>query len=299
MIDFAKMALPKDWTERGGMISDIPQLPPLSQTQGINTIPGTVTTPGTITGGVEEPFVPPVTSDIVPIETPAGQTQTASSPTGGFNYPTQWDEASDFWSNMLTTGMPTSADDWWKAMQTKAGYDITKAGKQAAEEFGLGGMRYSTALGQQLGRIGSEATAGIMPQYWSMQMGAEEAARQRQMASAGNLFGIGGEYARLPLEVGERTLGMSGEYQRQQQQAMFPFMSEWQRMTPEQNPYLGMGMNFNYGQFGQTPVQYNQSPFGQFLNFGAQALPYLLNPAGAAIGDIAEGAWPEAWQQLR
>ncbi len=206
-----------------------------------------------------------------------------------FPYPKQWGEASDFWSKMLETGMPTDISDWWKSQQTKAGYDITRAGKQAAEEFGLGGMRYSTPLGQQLGRIGAETTAGIMPEYWRMGMGAQEAGRQRQMQSAQNLWGAGGEMARFPMEVGERMLGMGGEYQRQQMAGMYPMMQEWQRMTPEQSPWLQMGQQFPYGQFGQQPQMYQQSPFGQMLQTGAAVAPWLMGGAGK-LPQLMEGS---------
>ena len=76
-----------------------------------------------------------------------------------FPYPSQWGEASDFWSKMLETGMPTDVEPWWKAQKEAAGVEIGRAGREAAEQFGLGGMRYSTPLGQQLGRIGAETTA--------------------------------------------------------------------------------------------------------------------------------------------
>ena len=194
-----------------------------------------------------------------------------------FPMPSQWGEASDFWSKMLSEGgMPTDIQPWWQAQQKAAGQQITRAGKEAAEQFGLGGLRYSTPLGQQLGRIGAETTASIMPRYWELGMGAQEAARGRQMGAAQNLFGAGGEMGRFPMEVGERMLGMGGELQRQQMTAMYPMMQEWQRMTPEQSPWLQYGMGFPYGQFGQQPQQYQQSPFGQMLQTGAAVAPWLI-----------------------
>lgn len=204
-----------------------------------------------------------------------------------FPYPEAWKTAGDVFTQMAETGMPTDISDWWKSQQTKAGYDITRAGKEAAEQFGLGGMRYSTPLGQQIGRIGAETTAGIMPEYWRLGAGMQEAARGRQLAGAGGLMGLGGEMGRFPMEVGERMLGMGGEYQRQQMQSMYPMMQEWQRMQPEQSPWLQMGQQFPYGQFGQQPQMYQQSPFGQMLGAGASIAPWLINPAGAAAGTAA------------
>jgi len=217
---------------------------------------------------------------------------------GKFPFPKEWTEAGDFWSKMLETGMPTSTSDWWKSMQTKAGYDIERAGKEAVEQFGLGGLRHSTPLGQQLGRIGAETTAGIMPEYWRLGMGAEEAARGRQMGSAQNLWGAGGDYARLPMEVGERMLGMGGEYQRQQMQAMYPMMQEFQRMLPEQSPWLQYGMQFPYGNFGQQPQQYQPSFFSQLLGGASSMLPFLLGGGKLPTG-MLEAPYPKEWGELR
>lgn len=215
-----------------------------------------------------------------------------------FNYPSQWDEASDFWSQMLRTGMPTDIEPWWQAQQEKTKYGIERAGKEAAEQFGLGGMRYSTPLGQQLGRLGSEAWAGIAPQYWGMGAGMKEAAKGRQMGAAQGLMGVGSEFARFPLETGERMLGMSGEYQRQRMASMFPFMQEFQRMTPERSPWLQYGAQFPYGAFQQEPVQYQQSPFSQMLGFGAQLLPTLLS-GGSIPPGMLQPFYPSEWGELR
>ena len=96
---------------------------------------------------------------------------------------------------------------------------------------------------------------------------------------------------------------MSGETQRQQMTSMYPMMQEWQRMMPERNPYLQMGMGFPYGQFGQMPQMYQESPFSQFTDTAAQLLPMLLGGgAGAAsgLGDILGGGnYPPEWGQLR
>ena len=219
-----------------------------------------------------------------------------------FPYPSQWGEASDFWSQMLKTGMPTDIEPWWKAQQEAAGVQIGRAGREAAEQFGLGGMRYSTALGQQLGRIGAETTAGIMPEYWRMGMGAQEAARGRQMGAAQNLWGAGGDYARLPMEVGERMLGMGGEVQRQQMTAAYPMYQEWQRMLPEQNPYLQMGQQFPYGQFGQMPQMYQQSPFSQFIGAAgdvAQLVMYGKGKGETPTSPLGGGYYPPEWGLLR
>ena len=98
-------------------------------------------------------------------------------------------------------------------------------------------------------------------------------------------------------------LGMGGEQQRQQMQSMYPMMQEFQRMAPENSPWLQMGQQFPYGQFGQMPQMYQQSPFSQLLGAGASVAPWLLGGGGGAasgLGDVLGGGnWPEAWQTLR
>lgn len=208
-----------------------------------------------------------------------------------FQFPKEWTESGDFWSKLVREGgMPTSIQPWWQAQQQAAGDQITRAGKEAAESFGLGGLRYSTPLGQQISRIGAETTAGIMPRYWELGMQSEEAARNRQMTGAQALMGLGGERARLPMEVGERMLGMSGNLQQQQMAAMYPFLQEFSRMAPENSPWLQYGQNFPYGQFQQTPTQYQQSPFSQFAGIAAQFLPMLLGGGAGALPGLAEGS---------
>ena len=218
-----------------------------------------------------------------------------------FPYPEQWKTASDFWTKMVESGgMPTDIEPWWQAQQEKTRYGIERAGKEAAEQFGLEGMRYSTPLGQQLGRQASEAWAGIAPQYWGMGAGMQEAAKGRAMTGAGALMGVGSEYGRFPMEVGERMMGLGERYQGMQQRAMYPMMQEWQRMQPEQSPWLQYGMQFPYSQFGQQPQMYQQSPFSQMLGAGASVAPWLLagSTGGASLlPQLMEGS--EFTQGLR
>jgi len=95
-------------------------------------------------------------------------------------------------------------------------------------------------------------------------------------------------------------LGMAGGLQGMQQRAFAPALSEWQRMTPEANPWLQYGMQFPYGSFQQTPQQYQQSPFSQFVDVAAQFLPLFLGGGGAALpAGMLEAFYPSEWGELR
>ena len=242
----------------------------------------------------------------------------------GFNFPSQWGTASDIYNYFGTGGatqipqgwqqgqqmaqdiwgrggMPTGSEDYWRSLQESIQPDITRSIQQAVEQAGLGGLRYSTPLGQQAARIGGEAQAGIMPQFWQTQMGLQEgaanrmmqvpgmmqafgageaglteAAKNRAMQAAGGLQSLGGQYAQLPMSVAQQMMNMGGQLGQQRQQAFSPYYSEFMRGRPEANPYLQMGMQFPYGQFGQQQQMYDPS-------FMSQLMPAVGTAAGAAI----------------
>lgn len=252
-----------------------------------------------------------------------------------FQYPQQWQTASDvlsmfaqgmptqipgMWNQMGQgleqmwgqQGMPTDMSKWWQSQQQAIQPDITRRIQEATEQAGLGGLRYSTPLGQQIGRIAGEETARIMPEYWRMGMGAQEAARgrmmqtlpmmmqlgagqaglaesakDRAMGATGQLAGLGQQYANLPMQVAGMFSGLGNQMQQEQMQAFMPYLQEFMRTMPESNPYLQMGMGFPYGQFGMQPQQYQPSFLTQLLGAGSSILPFLLGgPAGAAGAGI-------------
>ena len=246
----------------------------------------------------------------------------------GFNYPSQWQQAGDIYGYFgggaptdipqqwqqgtqmaqdiwQQGGMPTDTSQWWRSMQESIQPDITRSIQQAVEQAGLSGLRYSTPLGQQAARIGGEAQAGIMPEYWRLGMGAQEAAKgrmmqvpgmmqafgageagltesakNRAMQAAGGLQGLGSQYAQLPIQVAQAMMGMGGQLGQARQQAFSPYYSEFMRGRPEANPYLQMGMQFPYSQFGQQPQMYQPSFMSQLLQGGQSLAPYLTGSGG-------------------
>lgn len=265
-----------------------------------------------------------------PTGTSGQQGQGGTMPQGqqGFNYPSQWGQASDIYSYFGggaptdipqqwqqgtqmaqdiwgQQGMPTDTSQWWRSMQESIQPDITRSIQQAVEQAGLSGMRYSTPLGQQAARIGGEAQAGIMPQYWQMGMGAQEAARNRMMQvpgmmqafglgeaglteaaknramqAAGGLQSVGEQFFQAPMQVARTMMGMGGELGQQRQQAFSPYYSEFMRGRPEANPFLEMGMQFPYGQFGQQQQMYDPSFMSQLMQGGTSALPLIPGYGG-------------------
>ncbi len=172
----------------------------------------------------------------------------------GFQFPQQWQEAWDIYSNLGNMMSPM-----WQAMQEQAQTGIRKSGQQAVEQFGLGGLRKSTPLGQQLGRIGSEAIAGIMPQYWQLGLGTQQAA-------AGGLANLGQQYANLPQQVALNQMNLAQQQQAMNQAAYQPQLQQFMWQQPQQYlPYAGQwGQMQNY----QRPQMYQPSPLTNMLQGG-------------------------------
>lgn len=177
-----------------------------------------------------------------------------SNPNNQFQMPWQWGQAADIYS-----GMGDIMSPMWQAMQQQAQTGIQRAGQEAVEQFGLGGLRRSTPLGQQLGQIGSQAMAGIMPQYWQLGLGAQEAA-------ARGLTGLGGMEAQLPQQVAMNQMQMAQMQQQMQQQAFQPYMQQFMMGRPE--TYLPQAMQFGQGQYYQQPQMYQPSWLTQGLQGG-------------------------------
>jgi len=242
----------------------------------------------------------------------------------GFNFPQQWGWASDI-LKMFAEGMPTGipdiwnqlggylgdvwgkggmatdTSDWWKSRQAQIEPDITKRIQQATEQAGLHGLRYSTPLGQQAARIGSEEATRAGTEYARMGMGAQESAlgrmmqtlpmmlqlgggmaglgesaKDRALQATGQLGQLGQMYANLPMNVANLMAGIGGQQQQANMAGFSPYLQQWQYGLPQNNPWLGMGMNFPYGGFGQMPQMYNPSFLTQMLGAGASVAPWLM-----------------------
>jgi len=198
---------------------------------------------------------------------------------GGFDFsqipmPEQWGQAGDFFGNMLQTGQPTSASDWYTKAKEEAAFDVDAAIKQAAEQAGMGGMRYSSPMGAAAQRIGAESAAGLGTQFAGQQMAAEEAARGRQMAAAGGLQGMGQYQTGYAQDLANQAAGLGSQMYGQDQNAINQIYQQFMRMTPEQNPWLQAA--FGMGSASGQPQTYQQGGMSQFMSGIGSLLPFLL-----------------------
>jgi len=166
--------------------------------------------------------------------------------------------------------------------------DTTAAIKQAAEQAGLSGMRWSTPLGQTAQRIAGENMANLGLGFAGQEMGALEAARGRQMGgvdqlygfgqgttglteaaknrgmqAAGGLTGLGQQYLNAPQDWAAQMYQMGQGMQGQAQSGLDRYYQDAMRGFAENNPWVGQAMNY-FGiptQMGYQ--QYNPSTMSQ------------------------------------
>ena len=188
--------------------------------------------------------------------------------------PEQWNQAGDFFDYMLQSGMPTSSSDWYTRAKEEAAFDVDAAIKQAAEQAGMGGMRYSSPMGAAAQRIGAESAAGLGTQFAGQQMGAMEAARARQMQAGQGLQGMGQYMTQYPMQLAGQSAGLGQQMYGMDQNAINQIYQQFSRMTPEQNPWLqaALGMGSVSGQ----PQTYQQGGMSQFMSGIGSLLPFLL-----------------------
>jgi len=213
--------------------------------------------------------------------------------------PSQWQDATTLATQMGATGMPTSWSPWYQAAKQQTQYDINDAIKQASEQAGLGGTRWSSVLGRTAQDISSRRMAELGQQWTAQELGAEEAARARQqqavnqlyqlgsgtagltesakdrgMTAAGQLGNLGSMYAQLPMTAAQTAMGLGGQMQATGQSTLDKLFGSAMRMAPENNPWLQYIYQMATGQ--GTPQQYTPGAGTQLLSGITSILPFLF-----------------------
>jgi len=230
--------------------------------------------------------------------TPSG---TPGAGIGGFDfsYPGPWNTAesvlTDFaqgmptdvppeWEDMIARlneiytsgGMPVSQEPAYTAAKEAAQYDVKQAIDQAMEGYGLQGLRQSTPAIAGAQRIAGEMAAKLGAGFASDELGALEAAKQRQMATlpygyqagagiagleesakdralaaTGQLYPLGTGMWQMPSTLAQQAYQMGSGIYGQGQQGLSNMMSEWLRTQAYNNPYLqyALGLGGGVGQY--------------------------------------------------
>ncbi len=208
----------------------------------------------------------------------------------GSNTPWQYDAASQTAYDMSQTGMPTNVDPWYQAAQQRGWYDTKDAIAQAAEQAGLGGTRWSSQMGRTAQDIAGRRAADLAEAYAQQTMGAQEAARGRQLQGASQLQGLGtdvnnqlfnvasqysnlgSKYAQYPMDLAGAAYGMGTQNQAATQSALDKYYNEFLRTAAENNPYLAMIYQMATGQ--GTPQTYNPGQETNLLGILGQIFGY-------------------------
>lgn len=222
---------------------------------------------------------------------------------GRINTPSAWTTGLESLTPMSQTGMPTSSDAWWNATQDVTNRSINEAIANAAEQAGLGGMRWSTPLGYTAQDISGKYMGEATQQWADRQMAAEEAARQRMLEATGQLYqygqgqyqmdkdaaarraaagargtaqmnqaaqmlmGLGGQKAGLGLDVISKMFGMGGSMQDAQQQAI---------NASYNNPYMNMAQGYLQAQ-NPVPQTYQPGAGSQIAGAFGAMMPYAYD----------------------
>jgi hypothetical protein len=173
----------------------------------------------------------PATTPAVTQPTTGGTTMANST----FNYPSEWGQAGDAWSEMAKGNYTNPGMDWLtNLMKTgggafdQSGYDaanqpammdqFSNAVKQMAEQAGVGGTRYGSGLQNSIGSYGAQLQNQYNKDKWNNAFQGYEAGMGRaygagqglsqfglgaKQTGLEGLFGLGTSKAQLPLQVSQ------------------------------------------------------------------------------------------------
>lgn len=216
--------------------------------------------------------------------------------------PDSWLQGQGVASAMAQTGMPTSYAPWYQQAKGVAQTDIMDSINQAAESAGLNGLRWSSPMGRTAQDIAGRRMAELGANWTDKEMGAQEAARQRQMEATNQLLGFGQATTGLAESAKDRALAGAGglgqmggmrtgyesdlakqlmsqgtAYQQLQQGQLDKMLQEIMRGMPENSPWLQyVNSTLGASQPGGQYVPQSYQPSGMSGIMGIMSLLPLL-----------------------
>ena len=211
----------------------------------------------------------------------------ASTPTAN---PAAWGTAQNAYNQMVGGGQPVDVTGWWGAQQPVFQTQMSDYAKQAAEQAGMGGTRWSSPLLTNITEQTGRGLQNLTADFAGRQIAADEAARQRMMESmtglsnlgqgqvgldqanmarmmqgAGGLAGIGSLQFAAPMQAAQ-ALQQSGNNMFNQQSNMMN-----QMYTP---PWMQGALQASGQSAYGTPQTYQPSFSENMLGIAGQLLPY-------------------------
>jgi len=179
--------------------------------------------------------------------TTTGGTMADTNANAGFNYPEQWQQAADLWSQIASGNYSNAGTDWLTQMLQGGGNPVDVQGwanarrpammdeysnmvKEMAEQAGVGGTRYGSGLQNQIATYGGQLQNQFNQDLADRWMGSQENAMSRALSGAGTLgsLGLGAQttggqglmqsgwdYSNLPLQVANWMSGQGSQLNNQ------------------------------------------------------------------------------------
>jgi hypothetical protein len=126
---------------------------------------------------------------------------------------------------------------------------------------------------QEAARGRQMQTIPLLQQLGAGRTGLEENAMQRALAAAQGLGGIGQNQFGNQLGLSSQAQGLGTTMQGLDQNTINQIYQQWQKTTPENNPWLQAALGLATGQ--GVPQQYQQSGGSQWLSGIFSLLPFL------------------------
>ena len=143
------------------------------------------------------------------------------------------------------------------------------AGRNMAQ-LGLGFTQQELGA-QEAARNRQLSGISALQGFGSGTAGLTESAKDRGLSAAGGLAGLGQQYLNAPQDWAAQMFQMGGGMQDDAQSALDRYRQEYMRMSPENNPWLTGAMNYfgTPSQMGYS--QYTASPFSQIAGAAGTA----------------------------
>ena len=220
---------------------------------------------------------------------------------GNVSSPWQWGVGSNVLSGMAQTGNPVDMEAWAAANAPVMQRNYEQQAAQALETAGYGGKRWASPTAASIADIGGRINENFMLDMANKQMMTQEAARQRQLQATGQLLGYGQAESGLGLANMSNMMGAAGAGVGLGAQQLFAPMQIGQGMmgmggqmqglqqqeinAMMNDPYLMMALQMS-GQMGNqfAPQQFNPGSASQFLDIGGSLLPYIFGGGNNPFG---------------
>lgn len=207
--------------------------------------------------------------------------------------PWQWTSGSEFAKGMMETGLPTSQDEWYQQAKGIAQTDIEDAIKQAAEQAGLSGLRWSTPMGRSAQDIAGRTMANVGLEWTGREMDALEQARQRQLAASQQMYGYGQGMAGLKEaaagrqmqglgmmgDLGSQIANMRNQAQNRQLQAAGMLQGMGQDYLRAPQDWAAQMYQMGTGMQGQQQSAYDRA-YQEFLRMTMENNPWMAQALG-------------------